>query len=87
MGGRGFGDQPGADGGGQPAQLRGEQGAGGCGGVHRAASEAGCGQAAGMPGEVWEWVSLSEVRICAGAAAGVCGAAGGFLPGVPGSLR
>ena len=87
MGGRGFGDQSGADCGGQPAQLRGEQGAGGCGGVHRAASQAGRGQASGMLGKVWEWVSLSEVRVCAGAAAGVCGAAGGVLPGVPGALR
>ena len=43
----------------------------------------GCGQAAGVPGEVWEWISLSEVRVCAGADAGVCEAAGGVLPGMP----
>ena len=55
--------------------------------MHHAAAEAGCGQAVGMPGKVWEWVSLSKVRVCAGAAAGVCGAAGGVLPGVPGALR
>ena len=86
MGGWGFGDQPGADGGGQPAQLRGEQGAGGCGGVHCPAATAGCGQAASVPGEVWEWVSVPEVRVCSGADAGVCEAAGNVLQGVPGAL-
>lgn len=55
--------------------------------MHRAPAAVGCGQAAGVPGEVWEWVSLSEVRVCAGAATGVCGAAGEVLQGVQGALR
>ena len=55
--------------------------------MHRAAAGVGCGQAAPVPGEVWERVSLSEVWVCAGAVAGVCGAAGGFLSGVQGALR
>ena len=55
--------------------------------MHRAAAGAGCGQAAPVPGEVWERVSLSEVRVCAGAVAGVCGAAGEVLQGMQGALR
>ena len=54
--------------------------------MHRAPAAVGCGQAAGVPGEVWEWISLSEVRVCAGAATGVCGAAGEVLSGVQGAL-
>ena len=81
------GHRPGADSGGQPAQLPGRGRAGGYSGMHHAAAAAGRGQAAGMPGKVWERVSLSEVRVCAGAAAGVCGASGGVLPGVQGALR
>ena len=55
--------------------------------MYYAAATAGCGQAVGLSGAVWEWVSLSEMRVCAGAAAGICEAAGGFLPRVPGALR
>ena len=47
----------------------------------------GCGQAAPVPGEVWERVSLSEVRVCAGAAAGLRGVAGEVLQGMQGALR
>ena len=87
MGFWGPGDQPGADCGGQPALFRGKQGAGGCGGVHCAAAATGRGQAASVPGAVWEWVSVPEVRVCSGADAGVCEAAGDILQGVPGALR
>ena len=51
--------------------------------MHHAAAGAGFGQAVGVFGEVWEGVPLSEVRVCAGADAGVCEAAGGVLPGMP----
>ena len=61
-------------------------GAGGCGEVHREDSAVGCGQAAGVPGKIWEWVPVSEMRVCAGADAGVCGAAGEILSGVQGTL-
>ena len=87
MGGREPCGQPGADGGGQPPQLRGRSWAGGRGRVHHEAAAAGCGQAAGVPGAVRERVSLSEVRVCAGAVAGVCGAAGEVLQGMQGTLR
>ena len=55
--------------------------------MHRAPARAGCGQAAGMPGKVREWVSVPEVRVCAGAAAELRGAAGEVLQGVQGALR
>ena len=87
MGGRKPRGKSGADGGGQLTQLLGRGRAGGCSGVHCAAAAAGCGQAASVPGAVWEWVSLSEVRVCAGAAAGICGAAGEVLSGMQGALR
>lgn len=54
--------------------------------MHLASTAAGCGQAAGLSGAVWERVSVPEVRVRAGAAAGVCEAAGGFLQGMPGAL-
>lgn len=38
-----------------------------------------------MPGAVWERISLSEMRIRAGAAAELREAARGFLPGMPGA--
>ena len=86
MGGREPCGRPGADGGGQPPQLCRRGRLGGCGGVHRAAAGAGRGQTAGVPGAVRERVSLSEVRVCAGAVAGVCGAAGEVLQGMQGTL-
>ena len=55
--------------------------------MYRAVATARCGQAAPVPGAVWERVSVPEVRVCAGADAGVCGATGVVLPGVPGALR
>ena len=54
--------------------------------MHHAAAGAGFGQAVGVFGEVWERVPLSEVRVCAGAGAGVCQAAGEVLSGVQGAL-
>ena len=69
--------------GGQPTQRRGRGRAGGRGGVHREAAAAGRGQAAGLLGVVWKRVSVPEVRIRAGASAGVCEVAGGLLPGAP----
>ena len=87
MGGRKPCGRPGADGGGQPAQLLGGGRAGGRGGVHHEAAGAGRGQTAPVPGEVWERVSVPEVRVCSGADAGVCEAAGDILQGVPGALR
>lgn len=55
--------------------------------MYHEAAAVGGGQAAGVFGAVWEWVSLSEVWVCAGAAAELCGVAGGVLSGVPGALR
>lgn len=55
--------------------------------MHHAVAAAGYGQAASVSGAVWQWVSLSKMRICAGAAAEVCEAARGFLSGVQGALR
>lgn len=40
-----------------------------------------------MFGEIWKWVSVSEMRICAGAATGVRRFAGVVLPGMQGALR
>lgn len=54
--------------------------------MYNAVAVAGCGQAAGVSGEVWEGVPLPEVRLCAGAAAGLCEAAGGVLQGMPGEV-
>ena len=55
--------------------------------MHCAAAAVGRGQAGGLSGTVWEWISVPEVRVCAGAAAGVCEPARGFLPGVQEALR
>ena len=55
--------------------------------MHRAPARAGCGQAAGMPGKVWEWVSVPVVRVCAGTVAELCEATGEVLSGVLGELR
>ena len=55
--------------------------------MHRAPARAGCGQAAGMPGKVREWVSVPEVRVCAGTVAELCEATGEVLSGVQGALR
>ena len=44
------------------------------------------GEAAAVPGAVWERVPVSEVRVCIGAAAGVCRFAEVLLPGMPGAL-
>ena len=54
--------------------------------MYNEAAAAGCGQAAGLSGAVWEWVSVPEVWVCAGAAAGLCEAAGGVLSGVQRTL-
>lgn len=55
--------------------------------MYCSAAAAGCGQALGLSGEVWEWVFVPEVRVCIGAAAELRKAAGGILPGVQGALR
>ena len=55
--------------------------------MHHASAAAGCGQAAGVPRAIWEWISLSEVWVCAGAAAELREVAGDVLSGVPGALR
>lgn len=47
--------------------------------MYRLVVVAGRGQAASVPGTVWERVSVPEVRVCAGADVGVCEAAGGVL--------
>ena len=54
--------------------------------MHHTPAQTGRGQAAGLPGAVWERVFVPEMRICAGAAAGVCEAAQGVLSGVQGTL-
>ena len=54
--------------------------------MHCAAAAVGRRQAASVPGAVWERVSVPEVRVCAGAAAGVCEVAGRILSGVQKAL-
>lgn len=55
--------------------------------MHHAPAAPGCGQAAGLPGTVWQRVPVPEVRVCAGAAAELREAAQGVLPGMQGALR
>lgn len=55
--------------------------------MYYSAAAVGCGQTAGLSGEVWERVSVPEVWVCIRAAAGVCETAGDVLPGVQGALR
>lgn len=54
--------------------------------MHQAAAAIRHGQAVGMSEEVWKRLPVSEMRLCAGAAAELCDAAGSFLPGMPGAL-
>ena len=55
--------------------------------MHHAATKAGRGQAVTVSGEIWERLSVPEVRVCDGTATGVCGFAGEVLSGVSGALR
>ena len=54
--------------------------------MHQAAAAIRHGQAVGMSEEVWKRLPVSEMRLCAGAAASLREAAGSFLPGMPGEV-
>lgn len=86
MDGRGQNHDPGADHRGQHPQFREDSRAGGGGALHPPGTEAGCWEASAVSGAVWEWVPVSEMRVCVGAAAGVCEPAEVLLPGMPGTL-